>query len=1326
MSCQFKLFASIVDVDKVKSCLFTGECTSSEVAEGEDSWNWTVDEPVSEDWLEECHVSLSPSSELLVFARERNLVILNGKWDSDKNSEDKINYHIAWNGDVTKEYVERITSVLCLPLAGQGKLSTHGGADWTAVAVGFSTGAIRFYTENGSILLSELLHEEPVKSIKCQSFQPHSNPHVASQVDELHVGHNTVVCSIQGFALCNTLKLCRNQLARVEANCSEKIEAPPLVFTKWSLPEQEEIADVCVLGSATSSMFNHLTTASLRGGYLATFRSGPPQVSTVISTGSQPFVAWHCLLEGNSGPILTDVAKAVASKLKSAIGSAVPGWLGVNKKAPVDKQKEKTSLEPAEAMSCRFGLCDFIRKGQRIYMSPQKNLSVVCDSLGRVILVDTHSGIALRMWKGYRDAECAFIPVDEDKGSGSSRKALCLAIYAPKKAIVEVWALQQGPKIISFVATKNGRLLYIKHGLMGANNISHKNINLSQHPCIYISSSGDLKQVCVPFHLILNNKNDPRNRDLYLFKQIKRFLRTSFENSSTEIPELCKQISSDEFKLQVLETAASSKYITPSLMESIINVFHNDPTEENESESEVTVKCRIACDNYKKLVSFYVKVLLCLDAPPEYSTVVPCSPTDDEEVLSKMLKLSIEEVRRLLLLVSFSTDSSKVSFQSVDNRFPVFLSNFINICSTRERMCFSPNTNINDMSIIGETLCQCVLYGGCSLADWMDFALESGIEPKCLLYSSIAYWLKKPLGINVRSEMTIYVQLLFLITSLLSMKESLTWWDQVRSFIMESEYSLNALTSTIISRAVYLRTEKQITDEGLLDEEDENWETISRETCLWSQLLMQVEAVAVLQTALSCKPKLRGREAMVPVLDYVRPDISLANLLLKGPGLVAESVAKYVSSWGMQPEWFLNLEEKEKELKTDEDSSVQIDASAEAMTTTSREDIVFQRLELIKKYFPYSLTPSHILANLCWEYVSVWAKKPDCTDVLTTGLRCLDLIPDHALKLGLCSVLWSVHLKTHFENIVKLLQKIGKLPKDRLCTQHANLPAPCIQHVLQCLVDFFGIFIESATSSIPSDEETVLNVRKEAIWTNDCQPSLVDISLAQGDPHMYIIKTQCLCAKALRFFAVLPIRLHRPVTSLLHNVEETMLWMDIRHSDTIPAPTPDAKVEETRLVFLLKVINAATNALCSQEMALEDATHWIGQCYALASDWEVPTEPIRIQQVINLYKNNGDRFAEEVVNSVNNKAKLGAELLVIVGQRMKTIMVNSSNLLGARMAHLSPALSNWIQEQEESKELSDLKDVIQLSALVVSLLPESSADHKFASLLLEGIQPLAA
>lgn len=61
-----------------------------------------------------------------------------------------------------------------------------------------------------------------------------------------------------------------------------------------------------------------------------------------------------------------------------------------------EKLKDKLIVEPAEPMVCRFGLCDVKRQGNSITMSPHRNLSAVSDSLGRVTLVDNHSGIALR------------------------------------------------------------------------------------------------------------------------------------------------------------------------------------------------------------------------------------------------------------------------------------------------------------------------------------------------------------------------------------------------------------------------------------------------------------------------------------------------------------------------------------------------------------------------------------------------------------------------------------------------------------------------------------------------------------------------------------------------------------------------------------------------------------------------------------------------------------------------------------------------------------------------------------------------------------------
>lgn len=121
---------------------------------------------------------------------------------------------------------------------------------------------------------------------------------------------------------------------------------------------------------------------------------------------------------------------------------------------------------------CRFALSDIFREGNAVLASPKKTLSVVTDAFGRVILIDNRQGIAVRMWKGYRDAQCGWIEVQEEKQHISRkerkanmgivshaplRKALFLVIYAPKKGLIDIWSIQHGSKITSFSASKNGR-----------------------------------------------------------------------------------------------------------------------------------------------------------------------------------------------------------------------------------------------------------------------------------------------------------------------------------------------------------------------------------------------------------------------------------------------------------------------------------------------------------------------------------------------------------------------------------------------------------------------------------------------------------------------------------------------------------------------------------------------------------------------------------------------------------------------------------------------------------------------------------------------------
>ena len=147
-------------------------------------------------------------------------------------------------------------------------------------------------------------------------------------------------------------------------------------------------------------------------------------------------------------------------------------WFRGNSKGSAQEKPKGPVNDPADAMICRFALSDIFREGNSVIASPNKLLSVVTDALGRVILIENRQGIAIRMWKGYRDAQCGWIEVKEEKhhisrkerkakmGFDSEiplRKALFLVIYAPKKGLIDIWSIQHGSKITSFAASKNGR-----------------------------------------------------------------------------------------------------------------------------------------------------------------------------------------------------------------------------------------------------------------------------------------------------------------------------------------------------------------------------------------------------------------------------------------------------------------------------------------------------------------------------------------------------------------------------------------------------------------------------------------------------------------------------------------------------------------------------------------------------------------------------------------------------------------------------------------------------------------------------------------------------
>ncbi|XP_021288571.1 rab3 GTPase-activating protein non-catalytic subunit isoform X2 [Herrania umbratica] len=139
---------------------------------------------------------------------------------------------------------------------------------------------------------------------------------------------------------------------------------------------------------------------------------------------------------------------AILSKVVPATFSTIASFSKMiwrSEQTPKRKSEEKPqSFARASPLTC---LKDHPRKGEKLTLSPSGTLAAITDSLGRILLLDTQALVVVRLWKGYRDANCFFMEMlvhKEAIGSGSSYHepgksdyCLCLAIHAPRKGIVE-------------------------------------------------------------------------------------------------------------------------------------------------------------------------------------------------------------------------------------------------------------------------------------------------------------------------------------------------------------------------------------------------------------------------------------------------------------------------------------------------------------------------------------------------------------------------------------------------------------------------------------------------------------------------------------------------------------------------------------------------------------------------------------------------------------------------------------------------------------------------------------------------------------------------
>lgn len=93
-------------------------------------------------WLQQCHVSVCPTGELIALANGKRLIVLSAKWDSTSGLSQ---FQISYAGMPDENDV--IKAVICLPIVGQSQSShvSFYGLDQKSVIKRIISTLIKFF-----------------------------------------------------------------------------------------------------------------------------------------------------------------------------------------------------------------------------------------------------------------------------------------------------------------------------------------------------------------------------------------------------------------------------------------------------------------------------------------------------------------------------------------------------------------------------------------------------------------------------------------------------------------------------------------------------------------------------------------------------------------------------------------------------------------------------------------------------------------------------------------------------------------------------------------------------------------------------------------------------------------------------------------------------------------------------------------------------------------------------------------------------------------------------------------------------------------------------
>lgn len=414
----------------------------------------------------------------------------------------------------------------------------------------------------------------------------------------------------------------------------------------------------------------------------------------------------------------------------------------------------------------RYGYYDDHRTGSRVWLSPLNHLAVVADSLGRVILFDCVQDVIVRIWKGYRDAQCSFMKVDEKLSRSASnarrRHVFFLAIYSPKRSTVDIWNVERGKKLAALPVGPSGHLIQ-QHSTAGGASASSSSsgsgsTSLAQKATsvtAFFLNPTDLtiKEFTVPFHHALDVANTVKSKDLHIINQIKADLKSVHDDNVAEIGELCEGIQLNEMKMKCVLALSKSRHITPTLFEVILSTFAKscpdeggEQTSEDDDNPATSTGTTAASNPYsqKQLIGFlrrYDRLLQFYNGmkqKPSHND----SDSDDIEIGESNFQDILKAIDRYKMCLSLKK-TTKVSIQSPVQSFASFIE-FLSIfdCTSSDGIRLHESKG-NRFAGVGFELFDTFIRNHNSFDCFYKHANVSTLKNWDLLRLFLKYWMEK-------------------------------------------------------------------------------------------------------------------------------------------------------------------------------------------------------------------------------------------------------------------------------------------------------------------------------------------------------------------------------------------------------------------------------------------------------------------------------------------------------------------------------------------------------------------------------------------------------